>query len=587
VPIALKAVFSFPGIITPIACTYTLSHGISPGVARIQFGAQRLDIIALGGDLVLRQNDGFIVRFPAMRVDLATVRKDRDGLVTELTLFDRRWAWNAGGEISGNWNKRDALGVPYPQLAQTPQQLATLCLLAMQEIGFDVSALPNNLYPEVNWDHANPAQELAKLCDQFGCRVVLTVAGFVQIWRTGVGAVLPTNGLEQIVASVSPPQRPDALKIVGDRTLYQNDWALEAVGRELDGRWLPIDKLSYKPAGGWGNEPAFSFLNVTAGQARTLAQQTIYRCYRLTNSNPDGSSPLQVPGYGVIKYYDQIELQDEQCDSYVDVPGIKSGVFNPGQPLSDAISNVATQVGAAASATANPLGGGFPVRKKPALVYGTFASVCFYLLNPDLNFPKGTTLNVPFSIHKEDGIVEFADPIFLYGNGGVMQPAPLILRTAAAIRHADTWQWDRYERLLVYPGGQWGTGAKQLLHDELQLLKAADYNTLTGLFIKVRDNGPYVQAQADYFLAGANQEFQVTQSGEGIYAGLRAFSPDGAIQQITWSVSNQDGFSTRVSRNNEFSVVTPSYKERRAAELLRGGIGDLAHRLDALDKRVG
>jgi hypothetical protein len=49
--------------------------------------------------------------------------------------------------------------------------------------------------------------------------------------------------------------------------------------------------------------------------------------------------------------------------------------------------------------------------------------------------------------------------------------------------------------------------------------------------------------------------------------------PDGAIQQITWSITEQ-GATTRVSRNREEPVLGLTYEEQRLYQQLRGKIAD-------------
>ena len=62
-----------------------------------------------------------------------------------------------------------------PGTEKKPQALATLCLQAMGEDDYDVSALPNDARPEIDWSYQNPAEALQQLCDKLGCRVTYVV----------------------------------------------------------------------------------------------------------------------------------------------------------------------------------------------------------------------------------------------------------------------------------------------------------------------------------------------------------------------------------------------------------------------------
>ena len=98
------------------------------------------------------------------------------------------------------------------------QDLARLCLDAMGEQGYDVSQMPGGPQPAVHWDYAVPAQALADLVGELGCRVVLRLDGTVSILPDGDGQDLPsTADLQADSLSIGPPERPDSLVIVGPR----------------------------------------------------------------------------------------------------------------------------------------------------------------------------------------------------------------------------------------------------------------------------------------------------------------------------------------------------------------------------------
>ena len=80
-----------------------------------------------------------------------------------------------------------------------------------RESAADVSELPNQARPRVDWVSANPARALATLCDALGCRVVLDLDDAVSIRRVGVGAELPDLGIQRTESfGIDPFLEPQA-----------------------------------------------------------------------------------------------------------------------------------------------------------------------------------------------------------------------------------------------------------------------------------------------------------------------------------------------------------------------------------------
>jgi hypothetical protein len=76
-----------------------------------------------------------------------------------------------------------------------------------------------------------------------------------------------------------------------------------------------------------------------------------------------------------------------------------------------------------------------------------------------------------------------------------------------------------------------------------------------------------VDAEADFHLDAAQQEFQVNLPESATYAGLLPIGPDGAIQSVTWSMGPA-GVTTRATRNTEMHRPAIGYRERRFVERL-------------------
>ena len=152
---------TFPGIQNIRAVEFALGHGISPSVGTIEMLPQDF-APEMGG--TLRMTDGFnFVEFPDCRLDAPFGRWNPTGARTiTVKVMDRRWRWQFG-DIYGRYNFRDTGNNLVINSEKTPQQLATLLLNAMNETGYDVSSLPNDTRPEVDWIGDNPAEQLNEL----------------------------------------------------------------------------------------------------------------------------------------------------------------------------------------------------------------------------------------------------------------------------------------------------------------------------------------------------------------------------------------------------------------------------------------
>ncbi len=548
----LQGLCTFPAVKTVISASFTLSHGITPSVATIECAPQE-GLFGAGGTLLFTFGSTTI-SFSDCKVDLASLSYNAQGLIWHLSIFDRRWKW-AFGDISGSYNERRPDGTVDQNTIQTPQQLAMKLLEGMGETLYDVSAMPNETFPEALWLNDVPAKHLADLADSLGCRVCLNLDDSVSVVRTGIGADLPTVNVLADSFSVKPPERPDSLRVVCGKTRYQPDFLLEAVGVDTDGKVKLIDKLSYKPAGGWGGVgPDFSGLSNTPGadrapSPRTLAQDTVYRWYRVKLEDPStpGKLPL-IPGwFGGVQatpkgsriqaIWQVLPLEEVRVGGYID----EQALFHP----------------------------------DPALVFGQFydGGLSYATTGGESLITTGNTpYKKPFHINRDSGIVEFSDQVFILKDADdgsrTYAPAILGLRTACTVRHYVTRVWDRAFFDLVFEEGNWGTGPKVLKHDEIVLTVVPTINS-AGLVTQVTTNTAAVAREADHYLQAQNLEYQHQDARNITYIGLVPIGVDGAVQQVSWSIGPR-GATTQASRNNEFHPAVPPYKERRLVEQMAG-----------------
>jgi hypothetical protein len=261
---------TWPGAISIDSCTYTLSHGISPGTAILKMLPQDSFPAEVG---TLTIGDGIeSVSLPDCKVDSMIVEHDGNGFIWSLAILDRRWKWKDLGAISGAYNQLDPHSKLIPWTIRSPRELALLCLQAMGETRFEIDLPPGldraigvmhgqlnpphigvrpvtGTNPPVNWEAIPPAQALAQLCEMFGRRAIYRAStDSILIAIPGQGASLPDGSVARESPSINSPETPSGVQVFGAPTRYQTLLNFdEAVGEEWDGSYVPINLLSYAP----------------------------------------------------------------------------------------------------------------------------------------------------------------------------------------------------------------------------------------------------------------------------------------------------------------------------------------------------
>jgi hypothetical protein len=547
-----QGIASFPGLEQLIDASISLSHGISPSVATLTIVPQ-IGLVTEIGTLTLAFGDT-VLEFPDCRVEHSSFERTAAGGVWRLSLVDRRWRWRFG-QISGTYNvRRDNSTLQQGEndtidTQRTPQQLATLCLEAMEETDFDVSDLPTEPRPSVEWDYDVPAVALAALCDQLGCRVVLGLDNRVAIRRVGVGASL--DALQAIEAGmiVNPPPRPDAIAVVCGANRYQVDFPLEAVAlaeatSQSSDSILPLEQLSYAPNGGWSKSDVPFFLQV-ASEFRALAQKSVFKYYRI-------KLPVAIPGY--------------------DASGGQATRLEQILPIENAQVEVAEQDGQLVSQPAAVFGVWY--RENEDIV-NTAASLRPLISTSAGAAPDESRYQRPFSIDAARGLVIFSEPVYANkhasatggsGHEVVVGPADLVLRASCQLRDPQTSSLERHVRTRTLESSS-GTTTRYLRHDEIVLTHVPNYSSdyhLSGLTTNAAD----VNAQADEFLDAAEREYADSMPQTVRYGGLVPIELDGAIEQISFHVGSA-GTTTHVARHTELPRAALTYQHRRRIERQR------------------
>ncbi|TWT30725.1 hypothetical protein [Blastopirellula retiformator] len=540
-----EATFTYPGISNFNEVRYTMSHGISPG--RITVRGTLEDITPRTEGTAVFRYAGTAIQIPGCRVDSLQLETGGDGkTMIRAEIFDQRWRWRFG-HISGEYNRRrrggdenDPIAIE-PDTKKTPQDLARLCLEAMGERRYDVSKMPNVSRPYVNWDYKLPAVALSELVDACGCRVVLKHGGQVSIEQAGVGAGLQINQAAISGEAVyDPPELPAALKFAAAPSKYQYDFRLEPMAIQPNGDVVSYVEADYIPPSGWETEPVLEMPNVEK-KYRDLAKSCIWKVYRIMAGFQLNGEPKTPEN--VIESIEEILLLNEQLE----VDEFPGGLKERRLPW------VYGQYDDGASTLPPP-----PRNKVP---------------NPNLNKEPKTLYRRGFTVDTERGLVIFSEPVHQWQfdkalNTNIAIPPVIRLRAAFHRRDIMTRGLIRFEHMRGKPARVKDT--QVITRNDIGREAYVLYQPSGGE--KLITNETEVKKQAEYYLDAAQKELEAKQPGSLTYDGFAAIQPDGAIQQVTWSIGSDGRGATTASRNQELENADMSYREKQFIQRTVEGI---------------
>jgi hypothetical protein len=488
-----------------------------------------------------------VLTIPDCKIDKASVQYNERGQIVSLSIYDWRWRW-VYPAISGWYNQFDhetgSTNMIHPdpdaeidvKRVRSARDLAKICLMTMGVKVYDVSVLPTDIYPAVEWDYENAALALQSIADQCGCVVVPTLAGSVLIAKKGLGKPLPVGPLLDGGVTIDPPEIPDSIEFVGGHSLFQIMFPLRAVGLDTDGIVKPINSLSFAPEGGWETVDPCEFYSLDGGKTsddvagarnseRELAQRTIWKWYQV--HIPQGG--LTIPGFGKITDITEV------------------------MPLNDFRLEYKIQDG--------------QERRQEATVFGIFAKRDGTAANEERKeYPH------PFQIERNRGIVIFDRPVFKYAQAAQVKfqrpyEASLALWTSCSIRVQPHWAVVRSTQSMKLSGAKWNTGPKYLIRDDVVYEHTVKYNK-NGVAIGYESNKDEIKKQIDYYLKAELDTYLNKDAINQTYAGILPIGLDGAIWQVTWSVG-PDGSRTQASRNSEHSDAIPPFDVRKRWDQIR------------------
>lgn len=482
-----------------ISGSYVLSHGITPSIITVEVipGTGMLSPL---NDITFSDGARQAIFRDCRLANVSLSSNPQYGTVWRVTLHDHRWRWQYG-YVTGE------------TAALSAYEIAEFLFVQMGEHNFDISALPQNEGPTVEYDFTNPAEALAELTDRYGLLICYDPETHrIALWPKGSGSPLPSGWpYDAFDHTIGAADVPSEIVGVCEYTEHEVDLELEPVGLDADGTVKHIDALSYRPSGGWGAD-FFYFGHVSGVDNQKLAQQSVFRWYRVK-----GNQAV----YGWKSVVSLSELR----------------------PISGKRVKTETQYATDGSSE---------VVRKPAFVHGIF----------DLSkgvFENSATLTKHpdnFQLDEASGIVKFSRPVFAT-SASVPVAATLYLRATVFS--------PRYTRSRAL-GGVYGSlpvPCGGIAH-QIVAVNLVDGEAAT-------DNQGTVDSLVDAILDKHAARYSAVQAGQAHYIGIWPAKLDGRIQQVSWDVGSGGAF-TGVSENTEHDLRAPEATERRRIEKQRSPV---------------
>jgi hypothetical protein len=539
----------------------TRSRGVRPST--IQFVVPVVPEVPIGVSSPLSLHDGvnsFTLRDCLVQsVDIDYSMGDR----YIVTLLDERWKWSYG-EISGEYNIVRG-GVILHSTRKKPGDLAKLLFEAMGVDDYDITQLPNDTYPEITWDLEVPAIALESLASSLGCIICLQLDGKVKICKIGVGAKLPVIRGSEMRESLKFVEAPDDIYISANATVWEISLKIDKpFGKERDKgstgtspveSIIPIDKLSYKPKSGWGNEDPTVFPNVgntiTPGNTiqesikerdriRGLAQESIWKIFGF-------KFPFNLPGLAFqIKDVNQLIFHDEL---------LSQSLVQYSSPL---------QKQAYEQRRMQPFVYGVYYDRKETGKNNVDAFSHEWKKNQKLVYPGS------FNVDKDRGVISFSDAVYQYDSDPSAKErfkAPeLYLRVAVSVKDPETGRYWR-EAMRNKTGYRNATKPLWVKRSDLRREIMVDPTT-SKAFASNGDNLKTVESELRKYSLIELKKLESIMPAQASYSGFVPIDLDGTIEQVTYEISSSGETTTTASYGYEHSLIVPSFEERRRIALL-------------------
>lgn len=597
---------AFPGLENITSAVYTLQHGVMPGTIQVEAPEQSRPPQMVGDFEFFYGDVGF--RLKDVLCDYAEMSRNAgEERMIYYRLLDRRWRWRFP-VISGVYNKPKnnadgfadekasaaGLGSRVDELEyieetkKTPRELATLCLKALgeEEKNFDVNDLPEDVFPQVNWDLNRADEALQSLCDTLGYRVVMKLDSKIKIELLGKGGKLPEQDAITINKSIDPPEKPDKIKYYGAPKRLQIDFRLEAVGCDLDGTIKPINELSYKPDKGWetfADFHGFASLKDEYFLTANLARQSIWHMYRIVFDKKKFPEEYR----DRISRRDHVTLESTQVERLVDSGGVERN------RRAEVFGKFFMKHWAKPEFDGNNVGRLEPL-ERVSREFKTDYEWKAVITNPIID-KEGLSWRLDEHLQ----MVVFNEPIYkrvVVQDGTTEQhPAELVLRTACTLIDKDTRAPIRYEKTidLRQKAKNKSSTKKNKIpeivethkNEDLVFEEVAKYAEFTYQLKGTESNKEMIDADADYYIGKIVEGLDTPEPVTIEYAGLKKIEPDGAIQSVTYRVG-ETGCYTVGTQNTDRTPFALSYAEMRHQQRVKFATETVAA-LQQVAKRIG
>lgn len=511
--------------------SYTLSLGTEPGVATVTAPPDFGRIKPVGPLDVYWQGRRFFRLLDARLDNQGAPSSTTSTPLVQWTIQDRRWKWQYGDTLDGDYNREEKDGKLVRE--KSPRELATLCFLALGEEGVDVSALPDKPRPPTQWIAASPKQELDRLCSAYNCAPAYSpFTNKAYLVKLGTGRAAPNDAFKSRSDSFVNRPRPDAIRIIGGNSQFQSALKVdEWLALEVDGTYVEMDQVSYKPAGGWETVWPLNFaaLNTTytdkaTGETlyhRDLAQRSIWRTARISGQVAGGFSP------------DALKGTPFEPQSVTDLGPFTGSVLEK-----------------------DPLTG----QRLDAYARGVFIDQRVGMKNS----PAKTRWPGSVQINSEQRIVTFDRPCFKLTTDNKWEQTTMELIAAYEVSHEGVpvrFDLRRDSTQQIYDAGELREHHREIVREVIEKTASA-----TG---QKSDNLKECEKQAKYYLDEIADQFDTRDAVAAEYAGLEKFSLDGKLRNISWAFSTVSTPKTSASWNTETNRMVLPWEERREARQQR------------------
>ncbi len=182
----------------------------------------------------------------------------------------------------------------------------------MGEKKYDLSRMPNDTTPFVDWDLERPDAALDRLCQSVNAHVVLRSDDVAAIYPDGFGADMPNLPSSSASQAFEFGVVPGKVSVTTAPFTWQLDFELQPVGLELDGSIVLPNELSYTPKipHGWLDASNPEEFPGIPEEHRPYAIESVFRWYKIVP--PKGRMPIA--GTEITSIDQLLPLLENQID---------------------------------------------------------------------------------------------------------------------------------------------------------------------------------------------------------------------------------------------------------------------------------